>query len=473
MGPRDRPLDAVAGAVQAALAADPGDVLVFLPGAAAIRTVASLLRGLPADVDVRSLHGSLRPEDQDRALSPSPAGRRRVVLSTDIAESSLTVDGVRIVVDGGEVRRPRHDARSGLSRLQTTAASKASADQRAGRAGRLGPGVAYRLWSPGEHATRRAHAEPEIRSADLADLALELAVWGATADELPFLDPPPPTALADAEALLHQLGAVDDGGRPTPDGRAMVDLPLHPRLARMVVHDRTYLACVLASLLEERDPLRGRPGELEADIVERVRLVVDPKRRHHRLDDGARQTVRRRSQELARRAGIEDRTSAAVDPAAVGPVLALAYPDRIGQNRGRGRFRLRSGRGVAVADHDPLATEAFLVVADLMAPGRDQVDDRVRLAAALDEADVERVAGAEVVETTELVWNDRGDLEERRERRLDALVLQRLQRRCAAGAGDGCRAGRPGPRRRPGPAGVDRQGPDPPGTGGVRPPLPR
>ena len=423
-GPRDRPLDAVAAAVHAAVTADPGDVLVFLPGAAAIRTVGSLLRDLPDDVDVRPLHGSLRPEDQDRALAPSPAGRRRVVLSTDIAESSLTVEGVRIVVDGGEVRRPRHDARSGLSRLQTTAASKASADQRAGRAGRLGPGVAYRLWGPGEHATRRAHAEPEIRSADLADLALELAVWGATADELPFLDPPPPTALADAGALLHQLGAVDDAGRPTPDGRAMVDLPLHPRLARMVVDDRSGLACVLASLLEERDPLRGRPEELEADIVERVRLVVDPKRRHPRLDDGARQTVRRRSRELARRAGIGDRGPTTVDAAAVGPVLALAYPDRIGQNRGRGRFRLRSGRGVAVADHDPLANEAFLVVADLMAPARDQVDDRIRLAAALDEADVERVAGAEVVEARELVWNDRGELEERRERRLDALVLR-------------------------------------------------
>jgi len=423
-GPRDRPLDAVAGAVQAALAADPGDVLVFLPGAAAIRTVGRLLRDLPADVDVRPLHGSLRPEDQDLALAPSPPGRRRVVLSTDIAESSLTVDGVTIVVDGGEVRRPRHDARSGLSRLQTTSSSRASADQRAGRAGRLGPGVAYRLWSPGEHATRRAHAEPEIRSADLADLALELAVWGAAAEQLPFLDPPPPTALTEAEELLARLGAVDDAGRPTPDGRAMVDLPLHPRLAHMVVHDHSYLACVLASLLEERDPLRGRPEELEADIVERVRLVVDPKRRHPRLDEAARQTVRRRSRELARRAGVADRAPATVDPAAVGPVLALAYPDRIGQNRGRSRFRLRSGRGVAVADHDPLATEAFLVVADLMPPARDQADDRVRLAAALDERDIERVAGDDVVESTDLVWNARGELEQRRERRLDALVLQ-------------------------------------------------
>ena len=432
-GPRDRPLEAVAAAVRSALATDPGDVLVFLPGAAAIRTVGDLLRDLPDDVDVRPLHGGLRPEDQDLALAPSPPGRRRVVLSTDIAESSLTVDGVRIVVDGGEVRRPRHDARSGLSRLQTTATPKASAEQRAGRAGRLGPGVAYRLWSVGEHATRRAHAEPEIRSADLADLALELAVWGARADELPFLDPPPPTALGDAETLLHRIGAVDDTGRPTPEGRAMVELPLHPRLARMVVHERSHLACVLASLLEERDLLRGRPEELEADIVERVRLVIDPKRRHARLDEGARQTVRRRSRELARRTGVADGAPATVDATQVGPVLALAYPDRIAQNRGRGRFRLRTGRGVAVADHDPLAAEAFVVVAELMAPGRDQADDRVRLAAALDEADIEGVAGAEIVDATELVWNDRGDLEERRERRLDALVLQRSSGAAPAG----------------------------------------
>ncbi len=424
-GPRDRPLDAVAGAVTAALGADPGDVLVFLPGAAAIRTVQRLLSGRTDDVDVLPLHGSLRPQDQDRALAPSPPGRRRVVLATDIAESSLTVEGVRIVVDGGEVRRPRHDTRSGLSRLHTTASSQASAEQRAGRAGRLGPGVAYRLWSPGEHATRRPHADPEIRSADLADLALELAVWGATAGELPFLDPPPPTAMADAEELLQRLGAVDDAGRPTVAGRAMVDLPLHPRLARMVVHDRSPLACVLASLLEERDPLRGRPEELEADIIERVKLVLDRDRHHPRVDDAARRTVHRRSRELARRAGIPGRAPQTVDPAEVGPVLALAYPDRIAQSRGQGRFRLRTGRGVAVAGHDPLANEAFLVVADLIAPARDQADDRVRLAAALDEADVETVAGTDVVEATELVWNDRGDLEERRERRLDALVLRR------------------------------------------------
>ena len=421
-GPRARLLDAVAGAVHEAVRAEPGDVLVFLPGASAIRRVAGLLADLAPEVDVRPLYGSLRPEDQDLALAPSPPGRRRVVLATDIAESSLTVEGVHIVVDGGEVRRPRHDIRSGLSRLHTTKASQASAVQRAGRAGRLGPGVGYRLWSPGEHAARRPFAPPEIATADLAGLALELAVWGAEADALAFLDPPPPTALADATELLHRLGAVDDDGRPTATGRAMVDLPLHPRLARMVAIERSPLAVVLATLLEERDLLRGRPEELDADVTERVLLVTDPRRRHPRIDDGARRTVRRRAQELARRAGIR---FGAADPGPAGPVLALAYPDRIARFRGRGRFLLRSGRAVALAPQDPLAAEDFIVVADLAPPAPGEVDDRVRLAAALSEAEVETLAGLEITEVTELAWNARGELEQRTERRLDALILAR------------------------------------------------
>ena len=421
-GPRVRPFDAVAAVVHEAVRDEGGDVLVFLPGAAAIRRVGGLLADLPRDVDVRPLHGSLRPEEQDLALARSAAGRRRVVLATDIAESSLTVDGVRVVVDAGEVRRPRHDTRSGLSRLHTTAASQASAVQRAGRAGRLGPGGADWLWSVGGHAAFMPVSPPGIAAADLAGLALELAVWGATADALAFLDPPPPTALADATELLGRLGAIDDAGRPTPTGRTMVDLPLHPRLARMVTDERSALAVVLATLLEERDPLRGRPEELDVDVTERIRLVTDPRRGHPRLDDGARRTARRRAQELARRAGIG---FGDVDPSRAGPVLALAYPDRIAQARGRGRFRLRSGRAVALAPHDPLAAEAFIVVADLAPPAPREVDDRVRLAAALDEAEVEAVAGTEVRETTELAWNARDELEQRAERRLDALVLDR------------------------------------------------
>ncbi|HYF45532.1 MAG TPA: ATP-dependent helicase HrpB, partial [Acidimicrobiales bacterium] len=301
--------------VHEALRSDEGDVLVFLAGAGEIHRLAGALTDLPAGVDVRPLHGSLSPAEQDRALAPSPAGRRRVVLATDIAESSLTVEGVRIVVDGGRVRRPRYDARSGLSRLQTQTASQAAAEQRAGRAGRLGPGVAYRLWSAAEHHRRRAHPEPEIRHADLAGLALELAVWGAGAGGLPFLDPPPAQALADARLLLTRLGALDEGGRPTAAGRAMVDLPLHPRLARMVVEDGTPTAVALAALLEERDPLRAPPDVHRADVAERLRLLA--------ADDPRAATVRRRQRELARRAGVGGGTVRTVD---LGPVLALAHP---------------------------------------------------------------------------------------------------------------------------------------------------
>ncbi|MGH9011933.1 MAG: ATP-dependent helicase HrpB, partial [Acidimicrobiia bacterium] len=240
---------AVTAAVLRALREESGDLLVFLPGAGDIRRVETALTdpgsGLPEGVDVRPLYGALPIADQDAALAPSPPGRRRVVLSTDIAETSLTVDGVRVVVDGGWHRTPRYDARSGLTRLETVGITKASADQRAGRAGRTEPGVAYRLWSKLEHAARRPFPDPEIATADLAGLALELAVWGGAAavssgdtpetPGLPFLDPPPPRALEEGRRLLTFLGALDADGRPTPAGREMAELPLPPRLAHMVV----------------------------------------------------------------------------------------------------------------------------------------------------------------------------------------------------------------------------------------------
>ncbi|MDQ3898562.1 MAG: ATP-dependent helicase HrpB, partial [Actinomycetota bacterium] len=233
--PKDRIDAATTAAVQRAVREEPGDVLVFLPGAADIRRVESALT-LPPDVDVRPLFGALPVGDQDAALAPSPAGRRRVVLATDIAETSLTVEGVRVVVDSGEARSPRFDARSGLTKLRTGPISRASAEQRAGRAGRTEPGVAYRLWSKLEHAARRAHPDPEIATVDLAGLALELAVWGADPADLAFLDPPPSRALEEGRRLLTFLGALDaEGRRPTAAGRQMAELPLHPRLARMVV----------------------------------------------------------------------------------------------------------------------------------------------------------------------------------------------------------------------------------------------
>ncbi|HEV7535077.1 MAG TPA: ATP-dependent helicase HrpB, partial [Acidimicrobiia bacterium] len=406
-GPPPRPGSQVAGAatraVLRALREETGDVLVFLPGAGDIRRVETALgepgSGLPEGVDIRPLYGALSIGDQDAALAPSPPGRRRVVLATDIAETSLTVAGVRVVVDGGWHRTPRYDPRSGLTRLETVGVTKASADQRSGRAGRTEPGVAYRLWSKVEHAARRPYPDPEIATADLSGLALELAVWGGS-EPLPFLDPPPARALEEGRRLLTFLGALDADGRPTPAGRAMADLPLHPRLARMVVGaaaaGRGGTACALAALLEERDVLRGRPDEIETDVAVRLWLLVDREVRHPQADGPAVAAARRRAGELARRVGVEPPgPDDALDP---GPVLALAYPDRIGQARGGGRFRLRGGGGGWLTAGEPLSGEAFLVAAELDAAGRTSAasgkDSRIRLAAPLDAADVEAVATA-------------------------------------------------------------------------------
>jgi ATP-dependent helicase HrpB len=440
-GPPARPgsqvVPAATAAVLRALREESGDLLVFLPGAGDIRRVEAALTqpgsGLPEGVDVRPLYGALPIADQDAALAPSPPGRRRVVLSTDIAETSLTVDGVRVVVDGGWRRTPRYDPRSGLTRLDTVAITKASADQRAGRAGRTEPGVAYRLWSKLEHAARRPFPDPEIASADLSGLALELAVWGGDPAALPFLDPPPPRALEEGHRLLTLLGALDPEGRPTATGQAMADLPLHPRLARMVVGSggsgHAGLSCALAALLEERDVLRGRPDEIETDVAARLRLLLDRSARHPQADGAAVASARRRATELAQRVGVPSLDHHG--PADPGPALALAYPDRIGQARGSGRFRLRGGGGAWLPGDDPLAGEAFLVIAELDAAGRGSAsagkDSRIRIAAALDAADIEAVAaatGAAVERIAVLSWDPaRDDLRARVERRLDNLVL--------------------------------------------------
>ncbi len=435
----DRLEAAVAAAVRRAVREEPGDVLVFLPGAADIRRVETALgRGadvgvLGPDVDVRPLFGALPAGAQDQALAPSPPGRRRVVLATDIAETSLTVEGVRVVVDSGLARSPRFDPRSGLTKLHTGPISRASAEQRAGRAGRTGPGVAYRLWSTLEHAGRRPYPNPEIAAVDLAGLALELAVWGSGPADLAFLDPPPPRAYDEGRALLGLLGALDGSGRPTALGRSMAELPLHPRLARMVAAAPAeggavaWTACVLAALLEDRDVLRGRPDELPADVVERVRLIADPGARSPFGDTGAVRAASRRARDLAGRAGVRP---GAVDPGRCGTVLALAYPDRLAQARGGARFRLRSGGGAWLPAGDPLAAEAFLAVAEIDA-GRG--DGRIRLAAGLDHADLTALA-VDAEESVTLAWDaGRDDLRARVELRLGALVLAADDRPAPAG----------------------------------------
>jgi len=447
-------LDTVARAVHRALAdtADTGvggDVLVFLPGTGEIGRVHTALRSADGGLDIRVLHGTQRAAEQDWAMSPAAPGRRKVMLSTDLAETSLTVEGVSVVVDAGLSRRPRFEPATGLTRLHTGAASAASATQRAGRAGRTGPGVAYRLWAQGEHRARRAWPDPEITTADLTGLVLELAVWGAAAGSLTWLDPPPRAALAQGRALLSLLGALDDvGALPTvtPLGRTMVGLGAHPRLAAIVAGagdaDR-WLACLVAALVEEPSAGAGRRSATTADLAEALRpFIAGPadsratgrggtRRRSEPAGKDAEETaerVRRRARRLAKRVGAHP---GPVDPNRAGALVARGYPDRLAQSRGDGRLRLRGGTGLRLAEGDRLSNEAFLVVVDTGgpsgwgAPGVGVRADRtVRLAAAIDQSDVENIGGAHVVTDTEVFWDDeRDDLRARRTRRLDALVL--------------------------------------------------
>jgi ATP-dependent helicase HrpB len=432
--PRQHLEPAVVAAVRRVMRADPdGDVLVFLPGAGEIRRTADELRHAVAGdpVDVHLLYGALTASEQDAALAPGLPGRRKVVLATDIAETSLTVEGVSIVVDAGLARRPVFDASTGLTRLETVPASKASADQRTGRAGRLGPGVAVRLWSKVEHAARRPHSDPEIRVADLAGLALELAVWGTDAAALPFLDPPPARALADARELLLELGALaaDEPHGPTGLGREMVDLPVHPRLARMVVGARAvgqaWLACQVAALLEDRDVLRGRPDDVPSDVGVRLALLDDPGARHPLADGRAVHRARDRARDLARRTGAP---TTGADAAEAGTLLALAYPDRVAQARGgAGRYVLRAGTEGWLAAGDPLGHEPFLAVAEV--DGRRR-NGRIRMAAPLAEDQLLAALGDQVVEHARLVWDrDRDDLVARVERTLGRVRLGVTERR--------------------------------------------
>jgi ATP-dependent helicase HrpB len=423
---RARLEDHTAATVRRALRAETGDVLVFLPGMRSIMRCRDSLRHLGDGVDIRLLHGSLATEDQDAALRPAPPGRRKVVLSTDIAETSLTVEGVRVVIDSGQARAPRLDLRHGMTRLQTIAISKASADQRAGRAGRTEPGVAYRLWSKLEHAGRRPHIDPEITQVDLAGFALELAMWGTPEPgTLRFLDQPPPKAYRAARDLLKLLGVLDSEGQLTATAAAMAHLPLHPRLARMVADagDDGALACVVAALLEDRDVLHGHPDDVPVDLAIRVGLVADPTKRHPAASGRSVQRARRAAEELRRRARIPD---GPVQTDHAGRVLALAFPDRLAVRRGTpGRFQLRTGTTAWMAATDLLAIEQFLVPADLDGKRKDA---RIRVAAPLDADEVAAGFAHEVSESAALEWE--GDLLwEVRRRKLGGLSLDQRRRR--------------------------------------------
>ncbi|HEU0014036.1 MAG TPA: ATP-dependent helicase HrpB [Longimicrobium sp.] len=420
---------AAARAVRQAVAEHEGDVLVFLPGAGEIHRAEEMLRdaGLPAGVRVLPLYGNLPQDAQDQAIAPSPPGRRKVVLATSIAETSLTIEGVRVVVDSGLMRVPRFSPRTGMTRLETVAVSRASAEQRAGRAGRVAPGVCYRLWSEAEQHGLVPNGTPEILEADLAPLALELAAWGvADPAELAWLDPPPPAAFGQARELLAELGALDRAGAITPHGRAMAALPQHPRLAHMLLRarelGRAALACDLAALLGERDVLRRGGTHPPADVALRLELLRGAGTRAG-ADAGALHRVRAEARELRRRLHVEGNAGDAAD---AGLLLALAYPDRIGQRRpGRaGRYLLRNGRGAALNEGDGLARAEWIVAAELDGQGR---ESRVYLAAAVAEEEVVAHFADQVQAEDEVAWDaETGAVRARRRERLGAIVLREI-----------------------------------------------
>lgn len=406
-----------------------GDILVFLPGISEMRRTEKALGGRH-DLEVHLLHGSLSMADQDRAVSPRTSSRPKLVLSTDIAESSLTVQGVTAVIDSGLARSPRFDVRTGLTRLATVSVSRASADQRSGRAGRTSPGVAVRLWSKLEHGTRARFTPAELTQVDLAPARLELAAWGEKDPaSLALLDPLPHKAWEQAGYLLRALGAID-ASSITEKGRELARLPLHPRLGSIVLtgrdHDLGRLSCIVATLLEERDVLRGRPAELPADLAIRVKLVSDRQAHHPKASYRAIDQARRRSEDLLARAGIG---RGYFDIGRLGLLLAAGYPDRIAQRRSQapGRFRTRDGTGVVVSVNDPLAREKFVVVADA-SPRK--ADAHIRLGAAIDEVDLLAVTGDSAVVTERLRWDDkRGDVTIQVHRQIGALDLGSSARR--------------------------------------------
>jgi ATP-dependent helicase HrpB len=396
--------DQMKGAILAALREEEGSVLAFLPGQGEIARTAERLAGaVAANVDIAPLYGQLTAAEQDAAIAPAPAGRRKVVLATSIAETSLTIEGIRIVVDSGFCRAPAYDPGTGLSTLMTQRVSRAAADQRRGRAGRTQSGVAYRLWNEGQTGALAPYDTPEILSADLSNLALDLANWGVTDPAtLTFLDPPPKPAWTEAVSLLKQLDALDDAGRITDEGKALAKLPLHPRLAHMVhrAEDKG-TAAELAVLLTER----GLGGD-DVDLARRLsRFRSD---RSQRAED---------ARTLARRWG-----GAPGRDAGIGRLLARAYPDRVAQAAGaRGRFRLANGRAANVDEIESLAAAPFLVVTDVTGSA---AAGKIRAAAAISREEIEQLFASHIHAQTDLDYDVAAmAVRARRRRTLGALVL--------------------------------------------------
>ncbi len=413
----DAPLERqMADAIATALRADPGSVLAFLPGAAEIRRTQNFLgeRVHDAAVEIVPLFGALDASVQDRAIAPARPGQRKVVLATSIAETSLTIEGVRIVVDSGMARVPRYEPDIGLTRLETVRASRAAVDQRRGRAGRTEPGICYRLWDEPQTASLAAYTQPEILSADLSSLLLDAAQWGVSdPTALAFLDPPPAPALKEARNLLRELGALDADGRITAEGESLRALALPPRLARMIVDSHRLgageQAAEIAAVLTERG-LGGDSVDLDARL--------DQFRRDRSQRSGsARSLAQRWASQVASTEGPPgDDTSPPT-----GVMLAFAFPDRVARNRGNGSFVLANGRGAALDQTSALARTPYIAVAELTGTA---AQGRILLAAPIAQADIE-ARFADHIENVDEISFDRGAmaLRARRKRTLHAITL--------------------------------------------------
>lgn len=404
--PKGKRLEAsMADLIETALGNEDGGILAFLPGEGEIRRVESLLATrIAANVVVRPLFGAMRFQDQRVAIQPETDGRRKVVLATSIAETSLTIEDIRIVVDSGLARRARFDAGTGMSRLVTERASRAEAEQRAGRAGRLAPGTVYKHWAKGENGSLPAFAPAEIETADLTGLALELALWGAPPEDLPFLTPPAPIALSEAQDLLGNLGALHSNGRIMDHGTALSRLPLHPRLGHMLLKAGPQ-AAELAAILNERDPL-GRASA--CDLSLRLRALKNgrtPKDYASRI-----------KQEMSRLKRIA--SAANSNRLNLGAIAALAYPDRIGQRR-KGeapRYVMSGGKGAVMEDGDALGSAPFIVVTDTDGNPRDA---RIRQAAQISLTEIKSLYADQIEWSNECIWS-------KRERRVVAYQREKL-----------------------------------------------
>lgn len=429
---------AVARAVRSALEQHDGSLLVFLPGAREIRRVErSLAPVVPGDVLLAPLYGALPAEQQQRVIAAAPPGKRKVVLATSIAESSLTIEGVTVVIDSGLRRTALFSPRTGMSRLVTVRAARDSADQRRGRAGRTAPGVCYRLWSEAEDRLLPERTAPEMLEADLTPLALELAAWGAgSPEELAWLDPPPAAPYRQAVRLLQQLGALDGEERITGHGRRMAELGLHPRLAHMLLKAADLglgrAACRLAALLEERDLFRGAAGAGEDnDIRSRLALLMGKESLSRstgvpllQADERDLQRVAAVSVQYERRLGIKESAQAGEEQwfEACGLLVSFAYPDRIAKRRADGRYLLRSGRGAVFARKQHLGESPYLAVAEVDDEG---TEGRILLAAPLERDDLKQYYGEHIQEERQAEWDEEaGTVRVRLRETLGAIVLR-------------------------------------------------